>query len=280
MQASALQRLIREYTREAGVRSLERTVGSLCRKVARQVLKDTGSHNGESNTKALRITARNVEKFLGNPPFLPDAPNTQSQIGICTGLAWTPYGGCTLPIEVNIMPGKGKLQLTGTLGEVMKESAQAAFSYIRAHREELHVPSSFPDQVDVHIHIPDGATPKDGPSAGIAMATALVSALTGRAVKHDVAMTGEITLRGRVLAIGGLKEKTLAASQMGIKQILFPRSNLKDLSNVPDEVKRSVELIPVSFLAEVLTVALAGERPTLPLMWAMSDKHPAPHPQL
>ncbi len=177
------------------------------------------------------------------------------------------------------MPGKGKLQLTGTLGEVMKESAQAAFSYTRAHREELHIPSSFPDQVDVHIHIPDGATPKDGPSAGIAMATALVSALTGRAVKHDVAMTGEITLRGRVLAIGGLKEKTLAASQMGIKQVLFPRSNLKDLSNVPDEVKRHVELIPVSFLAEVLTVALEEERPALPLVWATSDKHPAPHPQ-
>ena len=263
LQTSALRRLIREYTREAGVRNLERTVGALCRKVARQSLKS------KKPTKR-RISDRNLEKFLGTPRFLPDVRDVKNQVGICTGLAWTPYGGCTLPIEVNVMPGKGKLQLTGQLGDVMKESAQAAFSFIRAHLDELQVTDGFPDQVDVHIHIPEGATPKDGPSAGIAMATALVSALSGRAVRHDVAMTGEITLRGRVLPIGGLKEKTLAAKQVGIRTVLFPKSNVKDLQSVPDEVKRSLTLRPVEYLSEVLDCALEKRPPekhTFVLPW-------------
>ncbi|MEL7475068.1 MAG: S16 family serine protease, partial [Cyanobacteria bacterium J06555_12] len=195
----------------------------------------------------------------------------KNPVGICTGLAWTPYGGCTLPIEVNVMPGKGKLQLTGQLGDVMKESAQAAFSFIRAHADELHVTDGFPDQVDVHIHIPEGATPKDGPSAGIAMATAMVSALSGRSVNHDVAMTGEITLRGRVLPIGGLKEKSLAAKQVGIKTVLFPKANLKDMQSIPEEVKRSLDLRPVEQLDEVLECALEkpckGDAPTFVLPW-------------
>ncbi|MEO0854287.1 MAG: S16 family serine protease, partial [Cyanobacteria bacterium J06648_11] len=195
------------------------------------------------------------------PKYLPEAKDTQNRVGICTGLAWTPYGGCTLPIEINVMPGKGKLQLTGQLGDVMKESAQAAFSFIRAHARELAIPDEFPDRLDVHVHIPEGATPKDGPSAGIAMATALISALTGRKVRHDVAMTGEITLRGRVLPIGGLKEKTLAASQVGITKVLFPKANTKDLPDIPDEVKSTVELIPVDFLAQVLDAALETRSP-------------------
>ena len=252
LQKSALQRLIREYTREAGVRNLERRVGALCRKVARKSL--------ASSQKRRRISASNLESYLGTPIYLPEIKDRKSQVGICTGLAWTPYGGCTLPIEVNVMPGKGKLQLTGQLGDVMKESAQAAFSYIRSHADELQVTDGFPDQVDVHIHIPEGATPKDGPSAGIAMATALVSALSGRSVKYDVAMTGEITLRGRVLPIGGLKEKTLAANQVGIKTVLFPKTNQKDLQEIPDDVKRNLELRPVEHLSEVLDCALEQSR--------------------
>ncbi|WP_017327877.1 endopeptidase La [Synechococcus sp. PCC 7336] len=263
LQTSALQRLICEYTREAGVRNLERKVGALCRKVARKSL--------TASDKRRRITERNLESYLGTPPFLPEEKDLQNQVGICTGLAWTPYGGCTLPIEVNVMPGKGKLQLTGQLGDVMKESAQAAFSFIRSHRKELQVTDGFPDQIDVHIHIPEGATPKDGPSAGIAMATALVSALSGRAVRHDVAMTGEITLRGRILPIGGLKEKSLAAKQVGIRTVLFPKGNTKDLQSVPDEVTRNLELRPVEYLAEVLDCALeersAGEKRTFVLPW-------------
>ncbi|MEL7084487.1 MAG: endopeptidase La [Cyanobacteria bacterium P01_A01_bin.3] len=265
LQKSALQRLIREYTREAGVRNLERTVGALCRKVARKSL-------SSPQKQKRRITPHNLESYLGTPRYLPDMKDRQkNQVGICTGLAWTPYGGCTLPIEVNVMPGKGKLQLTGQLGDVMKESAQAAFSFIRAHADELHVTDGFPDQVDVHIHIPEGATPKDGPSAGIAMATAMVSALSGRSVNHDVAMTGEITLRGRVLPIGGLKEKSLAAKQVGIKTVLFPKANLKDMQSIPEEVKRSLDLRPVEQLDEVLECALEkpckGDAPTFVLPW-------------
>ena len=247
LQKSALQRLIREYTREAGVRNLERRVGALCRKVARKLL-------ASPKQRRRRISASNLESYLGTPIYLQESKDRKNQVGICTGLAWTPYGGCTLPIEVNVMPGKGKLQLTGQLGDVMKESAQAAFSYIRSHSEELRVTDGFPDQVDVHIHIPEGATPKDGPSAGIAMATALVSALSGRSVRHDVAMTGEITLRGRVLPIGGLKEKSLAAKQVGIKTVLLPKANQKDLQAIPEEVKRNLDLRPVSTCRRYWTV--------------------------
>ncbi|MGK7906211.1 MAG: endopeptidase La [Synechococcus sp.] len=264
LQKSALQRLIREYTREAGVRNLERRVGALCRKVARKLL-------ASPKQRRRRISASNLESYLGTPIYLQESKDRKNQVGICTGLAWTPYGGCTLPIEVNVMPGKGKLQLTGQLGDVMKESAQAAFSYIRSHSEELRVTDGFPDQVDVHIHIPEGATPKDGPSAGIAMATALVSALSGRSVRHDVAMTGEITLRGRVLPIGGLKEKSLAAKQVGIKTVLLPKANQKDLQAIPEEVKRNLDLRPVEHLSEVLDCALEkphkGETRTFVLPW-------------
>ncbi len=248
IQKPALMRVVREYTREAGVRTLERTIGALCRKAARQILK--------APKQKVVVTEQNLEKYLGQPMFIQDEIMSKDQVGVCTGLAWTPFGGCTLQIEVNVMPGKGKLQLTGQLGDVMKESAQAAFSYIHAHRDALGVPTQFPSEMDVHVHIPEGATPKDGPSAGLAMATALISALTGHPVRRDVAMTGEITLRGRALMIGGLKEKTLAAARTGIKKVLFPIGNIRDLEELPKEVKAKLELVPVEFLADVLPHAL------------------------
>lgn len=265
IQKPALMRVVREYTREAGVRTLERTIGALCRKAARQILK--------APTQKVLVTEQNLEKYLGQPMFIQDEIMAKDQVGVCTGLAWTPFGGCTLQIEVNVMPGKGKLQLTGQLGDVMKESAQAAFSYIHAHRDALGVPTQFPSEMDVHIHIPEGATPKDGPSAGLAMATALISALTGHPVRRDIAMTGEITLRGRALMIGGLKEKTLAAARTGIKKVLFPIGNLRDLEELPKEVKAKLELVPVEFLADVLPHALEMTiQPSVvgfPMAWLM-----------
>lgn len=244
--AATVRRIIQEYTREAGVRSLERNLASVCRKVAAQVVK--------KEIEALRLQPNLVPKFIGPPRIVRENEVKGPQVGIVTGLAWTETGGETLSIEVNTMPGKGKLQLTGQLGDVMKESAQAAFSYIRSHAEILGIDPSFQDGLDIHIHIPEGATPKDGPSAGVAMCCALVSAISKRPARGSVAMTGEITLRGRVLPIGGLKEKVLAALRAGIKTVIIPRSNEKDLQDLPDYVKEKVEILPVAHLDEVFAI--------------------------
>lgn len=212
---SALKDIIRLYTREAGVRSLERTIGKLCRKAAREIFKDSEA--------AVKVTKTNLKTYLGNPKYSPEKKNDHAEVGIVRGLAWTSVGGVTLEVEVNVLPGKGELVLTGKLGDVMKESAQAALSYVRSISEGYGIDADFYTKHDIHIHIPEGAVPKDGPSAGITMATAMLSAITDRAVRADVAMTGEITLRGRVLPIGGLKEKLLAAKVIGIKTVCIPR---------------------------------------------------------
>lgn len=247
IQTVAIRKIIQEYTREAGVRSLERALATVCRKVATQIVK-----NGAS---LVRLSPNVLPKYLGPPKIVRDNEVRGPQVGVVTGLAWTETGGETLSVEVNIMPGKGKLQLTGQLGDVMKESGQAAFSYVRSHSERLGIEASFYDNYDVHVHIPEGAIPKDGPSAGVALAISLISAISKRPVRANLAMTGEITLRGRVLAIGGLKEKVLAALRAGVKTVLFPRSNEKDLNEIPDYVKKKLDLIPVAHLDEVFAIA-------------------------
>nr|WP_304217645.1 endopeptidase La [Fredinandcohnia onubensis] len=248
----ALLNIIRHYTREAGVRSLERQIAKICRKVAKIIV------SGEK--KRVVITDKTVVEFLGKPIFRYGQAELEDQVGVATGLAYTAFGGDTLSIEVSLAPGKGKLVLTGKLGDVMKESAQAAFSYIRSKAQELKIDPDFNEKNDIHIHVPEGAVPKDGPSAGITIATALISALTGRAVRKEVGMTGEITLRGRVLPIGGLKEKSLSAHRAGLTKILFPKENEKDLEDIPDSVRDDVEFIPVSHLDEVLKHALLEEK--------------------
>lgn len=252
IQSQSIRKIIQEYTRESGVRSLERCIATICRKVASQIVK-------KQETK-VSLVPNLVSKYLGPAKILKETEVRGPQVGVVTGLAWTETGGETLSIEVNTMPGKGKLQLTGQLGEVMKESAQAAFSYIRSHASELGIEPTFQDNIDIHIHIPEGATPKDGPSAGVALGIALISAVTKRPVRSSLAMTGEITLRGRILAIGGLKEKVLAALRFGIKTVLFPRTNEKDLAEIPDYVKKSVELVPVAHLDEVFAIAFKEKR--------------------
>ncbi|KEF39503.1 ATP-dependent proteinase [Schinkia azotoformans MEV2011] len=247
----ALIKVIRTYTREAGVRSLERQIANLCRKAAKIIVTE--------DRKRIIITEKSLEEFLGKPRFRFGQAEIQDQVGAATGLAYTTAGGDTLAIEVSVVPGKGKLTLTGKLGEVMKESAQAAFSYIRSRAKELNIDPEFHEKNDIHIHVPEGAIPKDGPSAGITMATALVSALTGRAVRKEVGMTGEITLRGRVLPIGGLKEKSLAAHRAGLKTIIIPKENEKDLEDIPESVRDDLMYIPVEHLDEVLEHALTGE---------------------
>ena len=244
-----IRKVIRQYTREAGVRDLERQIATLCRKVAKDVVRD--------NKLKSAITAQNLHKYLGVPRFRYGLAETDDEVGIATGLAWTEAGGDTLIIEATLMKGKGKLLLTGKLGDVMRESAQAGLSYIRSRAKELNIDEDFHEKYDIHIHIPEGAIPKDGPSAGITMATALVSALTKRPYKSSVAMTGEITLRGRVLPIGGLKEKVLAAHRAGIKTVILPADNKKDISEIPKNVRRRLELIPVELLDQVLELALA-----------------------
>jgi ATP-dependent Lon protease len=244
----ALMRVVREYTREAGVRNLEQQVSAICRKSAKKLV------SGETNAVTVRYD--NVKDYLGQPRFRFGMAEETDQIGAVTGLAWTEVGGDTLVIEVTIMPGNGKLTLTGKLGDVMKESAQAAFSYTRSRVEQLRIPADFHEKVDVHIHIPEGAIPKDGPSAGITMATALISALTNIPVSREVAMTGEITLRGRVLPIGGLKEKSLAAHRAGIRIIIIPKDNVKDLEDIPESVRNDLTFFPVSHVDEVLEHAL------------------------
>ncbi len=247
MPSAAVRKVIQEYTREAGVRQLERNLATICRKVAAQIVKDPKS--------VIKLAPNLVNKYLGPAKIVRENETRGPQIGIVTGLAWTETGGETLSVEVNTMPGKGKLQLTGQLGDVMKESAQAAFSYIRMHAEELGIDPDFGEKLDIHVHIPEGAIPKDGPSAGVALAVALISAVTKRPVRANLAMTGEITLRGRILAIGGLKEKVLAAVRAGVKTVLLPKSNEKDLQEIPEYVKKQLQLLPVAHLDEVFAVA-------------------------
>ena len=240
----ALKDIIRLYTREAGVRSLERTIGKLCRKAAREIFKDSEA--------AVKVTKTNLKTYLGNPKYSPEKKNDHAEVGIVRGLAWTSVGGVTLEVEVNVLPGKGELVLTGKLGDVMKESAQAALSYVRSISEEYGIDAEFYTKHDIHIHIPEGAVPKDGPSAGITMAAAVLSAITHRKIRANLAMTGEITLRGRVLPIGGLKEKLLAAKNAGIENVLIPVDNVTDLEEIEQEIKTGLNITPVTNMEEVL----------------------------
>ncbi|MDA8097282.1 MAG: endopeptidase La [Clostridia bacterium] len=248
---NAVRRIIREYTRESGVRNMERQIAALCRKTAKEIV--------AKKAKRVRVTMRNIEQYLGIPRYRYGVAELVDQVGVATGLAWTEVGGDTLAIEVTVCNGKGGLVLTGKLGEVMRESAQAGYSYVRSRAAKLEIDVSFNEKVDIHVHVPEGATPKDGPSAGITIATALASALSGRMVRHDVAMTGEITLRGRVLPIGGLKEKLLAAHRGGIKTIIVPDANRKDLEEIPANVKSQLEFVLVEHMDQVLEAALVKE---------------------
>ena len=250
---AALQEIIREYTFEAGVRNFERSIANICRKIARKVAEDKPAPQ--------RITPGTVIKFLGPPQFTEWLANETDEIGVANGLAWTEAGGDVMQIEVSVMDGKGALTLTGQLGEVMQEGAQAALTYARSHARELGLGDLDFDKVDLHIHVPEAAIPKDGPSAGVTMATALISALSGRPIRHDLAMTGEITLRGRVLPIGGLKEKLMAAHRMHMKTVLIPKRNEKDLVDVPREVQRELNLVLVDRMDEILTRALLEAAP-------------------
>lgn len=248
---SAIWKIARNYTKEAGVRQLERTIGEICRKAAREIYEEKKSR--------IRVTDRNLEKYLGKEKYSYNMINETDEVGIVRGLAWTSVGGDTLEIEVNIMPGKGETLLTGQLGDVMKESAKTGISYIRSVGTSYGIAEDFFEKHDIHIHIPEGAVPKDGPSAGITMATAMISAITNRKVRADVAMTGEITLRGRVLPIGGLKEKLLAAKTAGVKTVLVPEKNMRDVSEIAAEITKGLEIIPVTYMDEVLKIALVQE---------------------
>src|SRR5262245_19512958 len=246
---AAIRSIVQKYTREAGVRNLEREIASVCRKIARDVLK-------KGKDRKIKVTEKRVPRYLGVPKFRPGRAEDQDEIGLVTGLAWTAVGGEILMTEVTIMPGRGKLIITGKLGEVMQESAQAAMSYVRSRADLLGLDHNFYSKVDIHIHVPEGAMPKDGPSAGITMATSLVSSLMRIPVHRDVAMTGEITLRGRVLPIGGLKEKVLAAHRAEIKRVLIPKENEKDVPELPKSILQAIQIIPVDHMDEVLKHAL------------------------
>ena len=248
---NAIWKMARGYTKEAGVRQLERTIGEICRKAAKEILED--------GKEEIRITERNLEKYLGKEKFHYHMINKVDEIGIVRGLAWTSVGGDTLEIEVNVMPGTGEITLTGQLGDVMKESARAGISYIRSVGEAYGISEDFFEKHDLHIHIPEGAVPKDGPSAGVTMATAMISAVTGKKVRADVAMTGEITLRGRILPIGGLKEKLLAAKSAGVCTVFIPMDNRRDVEEISSEITKGLEIIPVSHITEVLNIALINE---------------------
>ena len=246
---SALRDVIRYYTREAGVRGLERTIGKICRKAARQIY--------QKNEESIKIKKNNIKDYLGNVKYMPEKRSDKADIGIVRGLAWTSVGGVTLEVEVNVLPGKGELALTGKMGDVMKESAQAGLSYIRSISDKYDIKPEFYKEHDIHIHIPEGAVPKDGPSAGITMATAMLSAITQKPVRADIAMTGEITLRGRILPIGGLKEKLLAAKNIGIKTVCIPKDNEKDLEEISNEITDGMEIIPVDRFEQVEKQAFA-----------------------
>ena len=240
--------MISAYTKEAGVRNLERKIGEICRKAAKEIIED--------KKRSIKITESNLIRYLGKERYSIKRLNDSDEIGIVRGLAWTSVGGDTLQIEVNIMDGKGEFVLTGQLGDVMKESARTGISYIRSIREHYRIDSDFFAKHDIHIHIPEGAVPKDGPSAGITMATAMLSAVTKIPVRADLAMTGEITLRGRVLPIGGLKEKLLAAKNAGIKTVLVPAKNKSDIEEISNEIKKGMEIVYVETMEEVLKKAL------------------------
>ena len=244
--------IVRYYTRESGVRQLERQIASICRKAAREVV--TGGK------KSIRVTKQNLQTFLGKPRYHYGMTEEQDEAGVVTGMAWTSVGGEILQIEANVMPGKGTLQLTGQLGDVMKESAQMGLSYIRSISDRLGLEKNFYETCDIHIHVPEGAVPKDGPSAGVTIATAMISALTGTKVRKDVAMTGEMTLRGKVLAIGGVKEKVLAAHRAGSRVIILPEENRKDIDDIPANIRKELEFHLVSHLDEVLALALLKEK--------------------
>ncbi len=246
----ALTKIITTYTKEAGVRNLERKIGQICRKAAREIVSE--------QTIKVKVTDKNIDKYLGKEMYSFQMANTKNEIGIVRGLAWTSVGGDTLQIEVNVMPGKGKFELTGQLGEVMKESARTGISYIRSVSKNYNISPDFFDKHDIHIHIPEGAVPKDGPSAGITMATAMLSAITEKEVRADVAMTGEVTLRGRVLPIGGLKEKILAAKTAKIKLVLIPKQNKKDIEDIADEIKAGIDIRLVENMEEVISLALVN----------------------
>ena len=263
---SALKKMIECYTREAGVRDLERKIGSICRKAAKEIL--------QKKKESVKVTSSNLEKYLGKEKYGANKANEKDEVGIVRGLAWTSVGGETLQVEVNVMPGKGETGLTGQMGDVMKESALTGLSYVRSVSGQYGIPKDTFRKNDFHIHIPEGAVPKDGPSAGITMATALLSAITGIAVRADLAMTGEITLRGRVLPIGGLKEKILAAKTAGIKTVLVPKKNEKDIGEIANEIKAGLSIHFVENMEEVLSYALAEKplRENLPGKKASRDK--------
>jgi ATP-dependent Lon protease len=244
----ALTQIIREYTSEAGLRNLEREIGTICRKVARKI--------AEGKAGSFRITLKNLDGYLGAPKYIPEMDQEDSQVGLCTGLAWTQVGGEVLYVEASLIGGKGDLIITGQVGEVMQESARAALSYARANANELGIDSGVFENSDLHIHVPAGAIPKDGPSAGTAIAAAIISVLTNKPVDKDIALTGEITIRGRVLPIGGLKEKALGAIRGGIKTVIIPEKNRRDLSEIPANIKRRLKFILVKHMDEILPVAL------------------------
>jgi ATP-dependent Lon protease len=252
----ALKLIIRGYTREAGVRNLEREIGNVCRKVARRVVQNGAGHREV-------LTGENLSELLGVAKFRDSQVHEKSEVGLVTGLAWTEVGGTILQTEVQVLDGKGKLTTTGQLGEVMQESAQAAMSYVRSRAQSLGLTKDFYRNVDIHVHVPEGAIPKDGPSAGITLATGLASALTKIKVRRDIAMTGEVTLRGKVLAIGGLKEKLLAAHRAGIFEVIAPADNSKDMADMPELLKNEMKLHFVEQMDEVLQIALEEKLPEL-----------------
>ena len=244
----AIRRVIHDYTREAGVRNLERKLAGVCRKIAYTIV--------QGKKKGAQVTEKNLEKYLGKVLFMDDDISLEPSVGTCNGLAWTSVGGELLKVEVLAFKGKGNLTLTGQLGDVMKESAQAGYTYIRSRAKTLGLEENFSETIDLHIHLPEGAVPKDGPSAGVTMVTAMVSALTGKRVKGKLAMTGEITLSGKVWPVGGIKEKMLAAYRYGVKTVLLPKRNLQDLDELPDNVRKEMQFIPVEHLDDVLEIAL------------------------
>ncbi|HEX8728247.1 MAG TPA: endopeptidase La [Ktedonobacterales bacterium] len=263
---NVMRYIISRYTREAGVRGLERQLATICRKAARRIVLSPESR--------IRVSEKNVEQYLGAPRFLPDKAMDAGQIGVATGLAWTSNGGALLPVEVVTMPGKGGLMVTGQLGDVMQESARAALSYIRSRADELDLPDEFPGEMDIHIHLPEGAIPKDGPSAGITMALAIISALTRRPVRSDIAMTGEITLRGRVLPIGGLKEKALAAHRVGIRHLIVPAENDKDLAEIPEKIRAEMRFTLAETMDDVIRTALLERQDDAPAQSAPASDQP------